>query len=58
MSEIIVEVREIHIQKVKVEANTNEEAIRKAANGEGEEIGDSEYYRTLDPCTWTIEKSY
>jgi len=54
MSEIIVEVREVHIQKVKVEVENYEHAFELVASGCGEEIGETIYTNTLDPITWTI----
>jgi len=55
MSEFVVEVMEVHRQRVKIEAENSEEAMRKVAKGEGEEFGETVYLHTLDPDTWGIE---
>lgn len=53
----IVNVREVYIQPYKVEAETNEEAIRIVADGGGDLMEDClEYSHTLDPDTWTVEE--
>jgi len=52
--EVIVEVREVHIQKVRIEADNYEHAFELVASGCGEEVGETIYTDTLDPATWTI----
>lgn len=56
MPKIIVLVREIHIQPVEIEAENEIDAFRMVTSGEGEEIGESYYYETLGPDTWTVER--
>ena len=54
----IVSVREVHIQKVRIEADTDEEAIAKVKDGEGEfDDNDLSYSHCLDSDTWTVEDS-
>lgn len=56
--EWIVAVREVHIQPVRIFAKTAEEAVRKVAEGEGEQIeGGFEYSHTLDPDAWTVKRA-
>jgi hypothetical protein len=53
----IVEVREVHIQQVRVRARTTVEAKRKVANGDGFFLDNAlEYAYSLDSDTWTVEK--
>jgi hypothetical protein len=53
----IVNVREVHIQPVLIEASSKEDAISRVANGEGEIIDNAlEYSCTLNPDKWTIEE--
>ncbi len=53
----VVNMREVHIQSVEVEASDREDAIRKVVDGEGEYVNDClEYSHTLDPESWTIDE--
>lgn len=56
MSLYRVAVREVHVQQVKVEAESSQEAIRKVTSGEGEWLdGECEYSHTLPMDLWTVE---
>lgn len=53
----IVSVREVHVQQVKVEAASEDEAKTKVVEGEGEYLDDKlEYSHTLDKDLWTVEQ--
>jgi len=54
MSKYIVEVPEVHIQKIEIEATSFVEAIRKVSEGEGVELGDSEFYECGDPEDYSV----
>ena len=58
MPTYIVNVREVWIQPVQIEADTKEEALKKVLNGEGEYgINALEYSHTQDDSTdWEIEE--
>ena len=57
METYIVNVREVHIQPVEVEASSEEEAIQEVKDGEGEYMDDLlKYSHTLNSDTWTVEK--
>jgi hypothetical protein len=56
MPEFFVGVREVHVQTMLVEAETEKEAIDKVREGEGESCL-CEYSHTLDSETWTAEKA-
>lgn len=50
-----VDVREIHIQTVEIEADSPEQAITRVAEGDGSYLdGRLEYSHTLPPDTWTV----
>jgi len=50
-------VREVHVQHTIVEADSEEEAIKKVAEGEETvDVRELEYSHTLDKETWTAEK--
>jgi hypothetical protein len=52
-----VMIREVHVQTVEVEAESEQKAIEKVQEGEGEYLEDSlEYSHTLEPDCWTVEK--
>ncbi len=52
-----VEVQEVYIQTVEIEADSPEEAISKVAdNDEGVETNDPQYSYTLEPDTWKVEE--
>ena len=54
----IVYVREVHTQKVTIDAADAEEAIQKVRDGEGSYIDDGlEYSHTLGKDNWTAEKA-
>ena len=52
----IVNVREVHIQMVEIEAATEEEALDKVRGGEGNYIDPLEYSHTLDSDHWTVDE--
>lgn len=57
MTKFIVEVREVHVQSMRVEAESAEEAIKKVVNGEGEIVENCmEYSHTLDSENWTVRQ--
>lgn len=57
MKEFEVLVREVWIQRVVIEAKTQEEAIEKVREGEGINLQNGlEYSHTLDFDTWTVEE--
>jgi hypothetical protein len=48
--EFVIEKREVHVTRVKVIAESAKEALRKAMDGEGEEIPNStQYSDTVEP---------
>jgi len=57
MPEYIVAMREVHIQPVRVTAESPEEAIAITADGGGDFIeGGFEFSHTLDRDLWTVEE--
>lgn len=53
----IVNVREVHVQMVQIEADSAEEASNKVEGGEGVYPDDKlEYSHTLDKSTWTVDE--
>lgn len=53
----LVEVREVHVQKVRVRATSPEEAKELVAEGDGDLLDNSlEYSHCLEPETWTVEE--
>ena len=50
-----VGIREVHINTVEVEADTPEEAKKKARESQADSIL-LEYSHTLDPDTWSVSK--
>lgn len=49
-----IQVREVWIQGIEVEASNLQEAIEKIKDGDGDiDENDFEYSHTLDPDTWT-----
>lgn len=53
----LVEVREVWVQMVEIEAEYENEAIQKVSQGQGEQLeGCFEYSHTLDPEYWTINR--
>lgn len=52
----IVSVKEVHVQKVAIDATSEEEAIKKVAEGEGEQVGDAYYVYTKNPDHWTADE--
>ena len=55
--EFIVEVREVWIQPVEIEAVSEKEAIEKVREGEGKSIEDGfEYSHTLSTDKWTVHE--
>lgn len=56
MRSFIVNLREVHIQPVKIKAKNEQDAIKKVKQGQGDYLeGMLEYSHTLDSDTWTIE---
>lgn len=53
----IVSMREVHLNHVAVEAETAEEAIEKAREGDYVDEDNTEYSHCLDPECWTAEKA-
>jgi hypothetical protein len=57
MAKYIVAVREIHIQLVEVEAETEEDAKQVVRDGDGDYLdGTLEYSDTMNSETWTVDK--
>ena len=56
MNAYIVIIEEVHKQHINIFANTEEEAIARVSEGEGEEDGAPEYSYTLDKDTWEVKK--
>ena len=56
MNAYIVIMEEVYKQHVKIYADSEEEAIARVSEFEGEEDGASEYSYTLDKDTWEVEK--
>ena len=57
MKEYMVNVREVHVQQVKIRADSPEQAIQKVQQGEGQWLNDGlEYSHTLDPENWTARE--
>jgi len=55
LKKFMVEVREVHVQQVVIEAKDYADAIKRIQDGEGYYVNDSlEYSHTLDPDTWRI----
>ena len=53
----IVEVREVWIQPVEMEAESEEKAIERVREGEGKSIEDGfEYSHTLSVDKWTVHE--
>lgn len=52
----LVLMREVHVSYRKVEASTYEEAIKKAANLEGDLVH-TEYSHTMPTEHWTVESA-
>jgi hypothetical protein len=51
----IVQIREVHIQEVLIEAESEQEAINKVADGDGQYLDNSlEYSHTLPRETFTV----
>lgn len=55
MKTFYVHMREVHIQTMRVQAESKKDAIQFAQEGEGECL-EFEYSHTLDPETWTVEE--
>lgn len=52
----LVIVKEVHLQKVEVEAKSVDKAIEAVREGEGNFLDGLEYQETLDPDTWEVEE--
>jgi hypothetical protein len=53
----IVYVREVHVQQVRIQAESKEEAVKKVEEGDGEFLNNAlEYSHSLEPETWTVEE--
>ena len=55
MARYYIGIREVHVSTVFVEADSEEEALDNAANGEGEEVV-LEYSHTMDREHFTVEE--
>ena len=53
MPKFIVRVLEVHYQPILIEADNEEEAIEKVAEGDGEEE-ELQYGYTLETDSWTV----
>lgn len=52
----MVNMREVHIQPVRVEASSEEEAKERVKDGEGEYVDNAlEYSHTLSSEYWTVD---
>jgi hypothetical protein len=49
-----VQVREVHVQHIVVEADSPEEAVDMVRDGDGDHAA-IEYSHTLGPDSWTVE---
>lgn len=54
MSKYIVNVKEIVIQQVEIEADSKEDAIMKVREGDGNYLDPPESIETLDPEDWSV----
>lgn len=54
MGKFLVEVREVHVSTIEVEAENKAEAISKVKDGEGEVI--SECCHTVESDTWNVSE--
>lgn len=52
----LVRVREIHVQSVFIEADSEDDARNKALEGEGEYIGGPVYSETIDMGKWDVDE--
>lgn len=57
MKKFIVLVREVHVARVHVEADSPEDAIMAVREGDGDYGDETEYSHTLDPEAWTVEET-
>ena len=55
MPKFQIQVREVHVSTMELEADSKEHAIHLVGEGEGEEVS-LEYSNTLGPETWTAEE--
>lgn len=55
MAKYIVNVREVHVSMMEIEAESEEEAIKEVARGGGEEVA-LEYSHTLETDYWTVDE--
>lgn len=57
MMKFIVSVREVHVQMIEVEADSEIDAIERVNKGEGSALDNTlEYSHRLNVKTWTVEK--
>jgi hypothetical protein len=56
MPKFIVTIKEVHLQKMEIEAATSKMARELVAEGDGDLAGNSLYYQTLDPEDWDVEE--
>jgi len=57
LRQFLVAVREVHVQQVRVKAESPEDAKERVVKGEGDQVDDSlEYSHTLDSDLWTVEE--
>jgi len=52
----IVQVREVHINSISVEADSPEDAIDLVRDGDADDSISLEYSHTLDPDNWSVEE--
>ena len=55
MAVYYIGIREVHVSTVKVDANSEEEALELARDGAGEEVM-LEYSHTMDSSHFTVER--
>lgn len=57
MAKYIINVREVWVQMISIEANSKEEALDLVCQGKGEEIDDTlEFSHLMDKEYWTVDK--
>ena len=55
MAKFCVEVAEVHKALIMIEADSEEDALERVENGEGDEF-DCHYDYALEPDTWTVKR--
>ncbi len=54
MPRFIVQTKEVHTQEMAIEADDADDAKRKVDDGEGKEMGSSDYSYVLDTEYWDV----